>query len=224
MRILVVEDDKIIGDGLTQGLSLDNYAVDWVEDKEAALTALATTTYELLILDIGLPDGSGLDVLRHLRQKKDDTPVLILTAYHDIDHKLKGLDGGADDYLSKPFDLDELRARIRALRRRASGRASPTFSVGSLSLDPATRSVTQNGRPVTLGPKEFAILQTLMEKPERVLSKAHIEDSLYGWDMEIESNTIEVHIHGIRKKLGKDSIETLRHVGYKMGAALTACD
>ncbi|MFT5519503.1 MAG: two-component system response regulator QseB [Enterobacterales bacterium] len=222
MRILVVEDDKIIGDGLVQGLGLDNYAVDWVEDKESALTALTTTAYELVILDIGLPDGSGLEVLKHLRQKKDDTPVLILTAYNDIDHKLKGLDGGADDYLSKPFDLDELRARIRALRRRASGRTSPVLSVGSLSLNPATHIVTQNGNPVTLGPKEFAILQTLMERPERVLSKAHIEDSLYGWDMEIESNTIEVHIHGIRKKLGKDSIETLRHVGYKMGAALSA--
>ncbi|MFT7388486.1 MAG: two-component system response regulator QseB [Candidatus Endobugula sp.] len=222
MRILVVEDDKIIGDGLVQGLGLDNYAVDWVEDKESALTALTTTVYELVILDIGLPDGSGLEVLKHLRQKKDDTPVLILTAYNDIDHKLKGLDGGADDYLSKPFDLDELRARIRALRRRASGRTSPVLSVGSLSLNPANHIVTQNGNPVTLGPKEFAILQTLMERPERVLSKAHIEDSLYGWDMEIESNTIEVHIHGIRKKLGKDSIETLRHVGYKMGAALSA--
>jgi len=222
MRILVIEDDKIIGDGLVQGLGLDNYAVDWVEDKEAAFTALATTTYELIILDIGLPDGSGLEVLTHLRQKKDDTPVLILTAYHDIAHKLKSLDGGADDYLTKPFDLDELRARIRALRRRASGHSSPVLSVGTLSLNPATHMVTQNGNPVTLGPKEFAILQTLMERPERVLSKAQIEDSLYGWDMEIESNTIEVHIHGIRKKLGKDSIETLRHVGYKMGVALNA--
>ncbi|TNC81226.1 MAG: DNA-binding response regulator [Oleiphilus sp.] len=219
MRILLVEDDKIIGDGVVEGLGLDDYAVDWVENKRSALTALAANTYEFLILDLGLPDGSGLDVLRDVRQKGNDIPVLILTAYDTIQDKVKGLDGGADDYLIKPFDLDELRVRIRALSRRANGRSSPLLKTGDVTLDPAKRLVSRAGTPVNLGPKEFAILQTLMEKPGRVLSKAQIEDSLYGWDMEVESNTIEVHIHGIRKKLGKDCIQTVRHVGYKVEEA-----
>ncbi len=216
MRILLVEDDKIIGDGVVEGLGLDDYAVDWVENKRSALTALAANTYEFLVLDLGLPDGSGLDVLRDVRQKGNDIPVLILTAYDTIQDKIKGLDGGADDYLIKPFDLDELRVRIRALSRRANGRSSPLLKTGDVTLDPAKRLVERAGTAVNLGPKEFAILQTLMEKPGRVLSKAQIEDSLYGWDMEVESNTIEVHIHGIRKKLGKDCIQTVRHVGYKV--------
>lgn len=217
MRILVVEDDKIIGDGVVQGLSLDNYAVDWVEDKEAAETALAANPYDMLILDIGLPDGSGLDVLHALRTKGNHLPVLILTAYDEVSYKVKGLDSGADDYLIKPFDLNELLARIRALRRRAEGHASPKLRAGNVILDPASHRVTQNGQAIDLGPKEFAILQTLMEKVGRVLSKGQLEDSLYGWDMEIESNTIEVHVHGIRKKLGKDFIKTIRHVGYQIG-------
>jgi two-component system response regulator QseB len=216
MRILLVEDDKIIGDGIVQGLKLDGIAADWVEDKESANTALSANTYELLILDLALPDGSGLDILKQMRQKKNDMPVLILTAYDETSYKIKGLDAGADDYLVKPFDLDELRARLRALHRRAHGRASPMLTAGPIQLDPATRQVSLAGSPVNLGPKEFAVLQTLMEKSGRVLTKAQIEDSLYGWNMEIESNTIEVHIHGIRKKLGKDSIHTIRHVGYKV--------
>lgn len=216
MRILVVEDDKIIGDGLVQGLLMDNYAVDWVETKESADTALHTTPYDLLILDIGLPDGSGLDVLQKLRKQQNDMPVLILTAYDETSYKIKGLDSGADDYLIKPFDLDELLARIRALRRRASGRGSPLFKSGDIVIEPSTHKVTLADTSVKLGPKEFAILHALMEKPGRILSKAQIEDKLYGWNMETESNTIEVHIHGLRRKLGKDAIITVRHVGYKV--------
>jgi DNA-binding response OmpR family regulator len=214
MRILVVEDDKIIGDGLVQGLLMDNYAVDWVESKDSAETALLTTPYDLLLLDIGLPDGSGLDVLKKLRREKNDLPVLILTAYDETPHKIEGLDSSADDYLVKPFDLDELRARIRALQRRASGRGTPLFISGDIVLDPATHKVTLANTPVKLGPKEFAILQALMEKPGLILSKAQIQDKLYGWNMETESNTIEVHIHGLRRKLGKNAVITVRHVGY----------
>ncbi len=216
MRILLVEDDKIIGDGITQGLRMEDYAVDWVEDKESAETALAANPYELAILDIGLPDGSGLDILDKLRKQNNPLPVLILTAYDDVRYKVQGLDAGADDYLVKPFKLDELLARLRAISRRHEGRASPVLKVGGVTLDPAYKIVTKNGEPVDLGAKEFIILQELMEKKGRVLSRSQIEDSLYGWDMEIESNTVEVHIHGLRKKLGKDFIKTLRSFGYKI--------
>ena len=218
MRILLVEDDKIIGDGVRQGLQLENYAVDWVEDKESAESAFAANKYEIAILDIGLPDGSGIDILKNLRQKKDHIPVLILTAYDDISFKVKGLDAGADDYLVKPFKLDELLARLRALRRRSEGSAIPNLVVGDIVLNPASKTVTKNGIQVDLGPKEFVILQTLMEKKGKVVSKSQIEDSLYGWDMEIESNTVEVHIHGLRKKLGRGVIKTVRSFGYKIGS------
>lgn len=217
MRVLVVEDDRIIGDGIVQTLDMEDYAVDWVEDVESAQTALDTNEYEMVVLDIGLPDGSGLDVLKTMRTGSNDTPVLILTAYDDTAFKVKGLDSGADDYLIKPFKLEELLARMRALRRRAGGRSRPVLEVQDVTLDPAAQKVTKSGEMINVGPKEFAILHALMEKPGQVLSKARLEDSLYGWDMEIESNTIEVHIHGLRKKLGKDFIETLRHVGYRIG-------
>jgi len=216
MRVLVVEDDKIIGDGLVAGLEMENYAVDWVEDLESGETALAANDYDLLVLDIGLPDGSGLDLLKTLRKQKKDTPVLILTAYDDVDFKVKGLDSGADDYLIKPFKLEELTARLRALHRRHEGRVDPMLTVGTLTLDPAAKTVTKNGEKISLGPKEFAILQTLMERKGRVLSKAQLEDGLYGWDSEVESNTIEVHVHGLRKKLGKETIKTVKHVGYRL--------
>lgn len=219
MRVLVVEDDKIIGDGITQGLGLEDYAVDWVEDVESARTALDTNDYGLLVLDIGLPDGSGFDVLKTLRGGGKDIPVLILTAYDDISFKVQGLDSGADDYLIKPFKLEELLARLRALRRRVGGRSVPVLAVGGVTLDPAAKKVTKDGVSVNAGPKEFAILQILMENAGKVLTRAQIEDRLYGWDMEIESNTIEVHVHGLRKKLGRDFIETLRYVGYRVGGA-----
>lgn len=216
MRILLVEDDPIIGDGLVAGLELDAFAVDWSETKSSALTALKTAEYDLVILDIGLPDGSGLDILKSLRRDKNDIPVLILTAYDELSDKIKGLDQGADDYLVKPFDLDELRARIRALQRRAKGRSNPVIEVADISLDPSKLEVLKQGNVVAMGPKEFAILRVLMENHGRILSKAQIEDKLYGWNIEIESNTIEVHIHGIRKKLGKDLVKTIRNVGYRI--------
>lgn len=218
MRVLVVEDDKIIGDGISQALGMERYAADWVEDVESAETALMANNYEMVILDVGLPDGSGFDILKQLRAKKDDTPVIILTAYDDISYRVKGLDSGADDYLVKPFRLEELLARLRALRRRSEGHSNPVLQVGEIVLDPAANQVSRGGDPINLGPKEFAILHTLMEKSGRVVTKPQLEESLYGWDMEIESNTIEVHIHGLRKKLGKEFIETLRHVGYRVGS------
>lgn len=216
MRVLVVEDDKIIGDGVVAGLEIDGYAVDWVEDLESAETALEVNEYDLIVLDIGLPDGSGLDLLKKIRGQKKDIPVLILTAYDDVSFKVKGLDTGADDYLIKPFKLEELTARLRAIKRRSEGRADPVLEAGNITLDPAAKKVTKGGENVNLGPKEFAILQTLMERKGKVLSKAQLEDGLYGWDAEVESNTVEVHIHGLRKKLGKEAIETVKYVGYRL--------
>jgi len=216
MRVLLVEDDKIIGDGVSAGLDLEGYAIDWVEDKESAETALDTNQYGMVVLDIGLPDGSGIDILKKLRERKNDVPVIILTAYDDVAYRVKGLDAGADDYLVKPFKLDELKARLRALRRRSNGKAEPVLKAKDIVLNPSTKTVTKGGQPVQLGHKEFAILQTLMENAGKLISKAHLEDGLYGWETEIESNTVEVHIHGIRKKLGKELIETVKFVGYRI--------
>lgn len=218
MRVLIVEDDKIIGDGLRQGLMLEGYAVDWVEDKESAETALKTTEYSVLILDVGLPDGSGIDLLQLIRHKSMDLPVLILTAYDDVSYRVQGLDAGADDYMVKPFDLIELLARVRALRRRATGRSSPALRAGDVELNPATRTVTVAGSSIEIGPKEFAILHLLMEKKQQIVSKARLEESLYGWEMEVASNTVEVYIHGLRRKLGKNFIRTIRNVGYQIDA------
>jgi DNA-binding response OmpR family regulator len=216
MRVLVIEDDRIIGDGVVAGLDLEGYAVDWVEDIESAETAIDANKYDLMVLDIGLPDGSGLDFLKGLRTSKNDTPVIILTAYDDVSFKVKGLDTGADDYLIKPFKLEELTARLRALYRRREGRVDPILQSGSISLDPAAKTVFKGEEKINLGPKEFIILHTLMERRGKVMSKAQIEDGLYGWDAEVESNTIEVHIHGLRKKLGKEAIETIKYVGYRL--------
>lgn len=216
MRILIVEDDPIIGDGLSAGLQLDNFAVDWSETMNHAEGALKTNDYDVVVLDIGLPDGSGLDILKNLRKTQNDIPVLLLTAYDELSDKIKGLDLGADDYLVKPFDLDELRARIRALQRRAKGRSNPVIEVGNLRMDPAKLEILKDGEKIPLGAKEFAILRVLLENKGKIMSKAQIEDKLYGWNMEIESNTIEVHIHGIRKKLGKELVKNIRNVGYRI--------
>jgi len=221
MRLLIVEDNKIIGDGLLVAMRLESYAVDWVKNRKSASQALAAHQYDMLLLDIGLPDGSGLDLLTEVRAKKDDIPILILTAYDDICDKIKGLDTGADDYLTKPFDLDELKARVRALHRRRDGHSNVQLVVGTIKLDISSRIVTVKDKPVHLGSKEFALLQILMENPGKVFSKQLLEDSLYGWGMEVESNTIEVHISKLRKKLGKATIETIKYVGYRiMGTAL----
>ena len=216
MRILIVEDDKIIGDGLLTAFTIEGYATDWAEDKESAKLALETNGYDIILMDIGLPDGSGLDLLSEIRARKNDIPILMLTAYDKVSYKIQGLDAGADDYLIKPFKLEELKARIRALHRRHEGSAQPLLSVGDIKLNPATKRVTKDGQEIKLGPKEFVILQVLMEKPDEVLSKQVIEDSVYGWGMEIESNTIEVHVSKLRKKLGKNTIVTIKYVGYRL--------
>ncbi len=215
MRILIVEDDKIIGDGLLTALKIEGYAIDWVEDKESAIVAMETHKYDMVLLDLDLPDGSGLDLVIEIRKKKDSLSILILTAYDTTSYKIRGLDAGADDYLIKPFKLEELKARIRALYRRREGRTHPILKVGRIELNPASKEVSIDGTLISLGSKEFVILQLLMDKPTEVISKQEIEDNIYGWGMEIESNTIEVHVYKLRKKLGKKTIETIKYVGYR---------
>lgn len=214
MRLLLIEDDTLLGNGIQTGLMQANYAIDWVTDGEAGEHALKVETYEALILDLMLPKKDGLQILRDLRKKGDSLPVLVLTARDTVTDRVIGLDSGADDYLVKPFDLDELMARLRALLRRYHGRAMPVIQHGNLQLDPAAHTLVQAGRSIILSPREFAILQILLENVGRVLSRSRLEESLYGWDEVIESNAVEVHIHNLRKKLGKDLIRTVRGVGY----------
>lgn len=216
MRLLIAEDDPQLGDGLTVGLRQDGYAVDWVKDGQAADLALKTGDYDLLVLDLGLPRLEGMAVLQALRGRGQSLPVLILTARDALGEKIAGLDGGADEYLVKPITLDELSARVRALIRRAAGRAQPHICVGDLALDPATRQVTLAGEPVELSVREFSLLQVLMEHPGRVMSRAQLESSIYGWRDEPDSNALEVHIHRLRRKLGSERIKTLRGIGYTM--------
>ena len=214
MRVLLVEDDPQLGDGLTIGLRQAGHAVDWVKDGGAADQALATESFDMLVLDLGLPRLSGMDLLKRVRGRGLSLPVLILTARDATADKIAALDAGADDYLVKPIDLDELAARIRALGRRATGRAEPLLHHGALTLDPAGRRVTLNGEPVDLSVREFAILQALLENAGRVMTRSQLESSIYGWRDEPDSNALEVHIHHLRKKLGADLIKTLRGVGY----------
>jgi len=214
MRLLLVEDDSLLGDGIRVGLSQEGFAVDWTRDGQAAKLALETESYALMVLDLGLPGLSGESVLKWLRGTGNDMPVLILTARDTVADRVRGLDAGADDYLVKPFDLDELAARLRALLRRAGGRSVPVISHGLLRLDPAAHAVTRDGNQVDLSPREFAILQNLLENTGRVQSREQLEQSLYGWGEEVESNAVEVHIHHLRKKLGAELIRTIRGVGY----------
>ena len=214
MRLLLVEDDPMIGEGVQKGLHQDGFAVDWVQDGRAAELALETSSYDTLLLDLGLPRKSGLDVLVSLRRRGDPVPVLILTARDAVSDRVKGLDAGADDYLVKPFDLEELAARIRALLRRKSGRADPVVHVGNLTLNPATREVSLDGKSIALSAREFALLHALVERPGAVLSRAQIEEKLYGWGQEVESNTVEVYVHALRRKLGANVIRNVRGVGY----------
>ena len=217
MRLLLVEDDKLLGEGIYAGLCQEGYAVDWVRDGEAAESACLREDYDCMVLDIGLPRQSGLDVLDHVRAHGNDTPVLMLTARDTITDRINGLDHGADDYMIKPFDLDELHARIRAVMRRGAGRSSPVLTSGDIELDPVAHTVKKAGELVELTPKCFSILQTLMENKGRVMSRTRLEESLYSWKDEIESNAVEVHIHHLRKKLGSDLIRTIRGVGYILG-------
>ena len=217
MRLLLVEDDRMIGDSLRQSLRDDGETVDWVRDARSARAALDGTPFDLVLLDLGLPDGSGLDVLRALRARRDATPVIVLTARDAAGDRVAGLDAGADDYLVKPFDYDELKARMRAVRRRQAGRGEPAIEHGALRLDPATRAVTLHGAPVALSAREFAVLEALLARPGAILSRSQLEDRLYGWGEEIESNAVPVYIHQLRRKLGADAIRTVRGVGYYLG-------
>ncbi len=214
MRVLLVEDDAMIGQGLETALRQLGSAVDWIRDGRGAATALRTTVFDLVLLDLGLPSRDGISVLRELRERGDTTPVIILTARDDVSDRVAGLDAGADDYVAKPFDLDELNARMRSVLRRAAGRGDPLVHHGNLRLDPVTHSVEHKGMPVSLSAHEYSVLEALLQRPGAVLSRAQLEERLYGWDQPIGSNAIEVYIHSLRRKLGGDAIRTLRGVGY----------
>ncbi len=214
MRILLVEDDDLLGDATKAGLANDGYAVDWIKDGIQAESALKSSEFDGVILDLGLPGKDGLAVLKSMRSRNDATPVLILTARDLVDDKVKGLDAGADDYLIKPFDLDELSARLRALIRRSLGRADPIIRIEAVSLNPASHEVLFNNTAVDLSQREFTLLQLLMESSGRVLSRNYLEEHVYGWGEDIDSNALEVHIHHLRKKFGNSFIQTIRGVGY----------
>ena len=209
----------MIGAAVLRGLRQDGFTVDWVRDGRAAELALADSVHEVLLLDLGLPRKQGLDVLAAMRRRGDARPVLIITARDAIADRVAGLDAGADDYVVKPFDLDELAARIRALARRRGGPAQPKLRHGGIELDPATRDVTRDGAPVPLSPREFALLEALMTRPGAVLSRAQLEERLYGWNDPVESNAVEVHLHGLRRKLGAGVIRNVRGVGWTLAPA-----
>lgn len=216
MRLLVVEDDALLGDGIQAGLRQQGFSVDWVQDGIAALHAIESEAYAAVVLDLGLPRRSGLEVLKILRQQNNPVPLLILTARDTVDDRITGLDAGADDYLVKPFDLGELAARLRALTRRASGQPAPLLTVGALSLDPAARTVSYRDEPRALSAKEFDLLQVFMANAGRVLTRDQLASALYAWGEEVESNAIDVHLHHLRKKISPDIVQTLRGVGYLM--------
>lgn len=214
MRILLVEDDELLGDGVRVGLAHFGYAVDWVRDGTSAERALAAETFDMMVLDLGLPGMSGLELLQKLRGLGLSIPVLILTARETIEDRVKGLDSGADDYMVKPFELDELCARIRALQRRLAARVKPIITHGDLQLDPASHTVSLGNEKINLTRREFSLLQKLLENVGRVLSREQLGQSLYSWDTDVDSNALEVHVHNLRKKFGNDFILTIRGVGY----------
>lgn len=214
MRILLVEDDAMIGDGIRTSLQHEGYVVDWVRDGRMVVTALSTEHFDLVLLDLGLPGKSGLEVLYALRAAGKAVPVLIVTARDALEDRIKGLDAGADDYIVKPFDFDELAARMRSALRRSNGRAEPDIEIGDIVISPETRRVMRNGQPISLSAKEYAVVEALMLRPGAILSRAQLEERMYGWGDEIDSNAIEVHIHAIRRKLGSDFIQNVRGVGY----------
>ncbi len=214
MRLLLVEDDAMIGEAMLDALRDEHYAVDWVRDGALADSALRNESYDLVLLDLGLPKRDGLDVLRSLRARHSSVPVLVATARDAVGDRIAGLDAGADDYVVKPFDTEELLARIRALIRRSAGRAEPVFSHKGLTLNPATREAAVNGEPVSLSAREWAVLEPMIARPGVVFSRAQLEEKLYGWKDEISSNAVEVYVHGLRKKLGSELIQTVRGLGY----------
>ena len=214
MRILLAEDDNMIGTAVREALRQDGYVVDWLRDGPRADTALSAGHYDLMLLDLGLPGKDGLAILRSLRARGNTTPVIVVTARDAVESRIAGLDAGADDYIVKPFDLDELAARIRSALRRSAGRAEPDLTIGPVSVDLARRSVLRDAVPVTLSAREFAIVEALALRPGAILSRSQLEERMYGWGEEVESNAVEVHIHAIRRKLGADFIRNVRGVGY----------
>lgn len=214
MRLLLVEDDELLGDGVKAGLTQNGYIVDWFKDGLSASQALRTETFDIVVLDLGLPKLSGLALLQQMREQGILTPVLILTARETIEDRVKGLDSGADDYLTKPFDLDELCARLRALQRRFLGRVDTVITYHDITLDPASHIVTVKGEEVPISRREFALLQKLLENAGSVISREQLTQTLYGWEEDVDSNALEVHIHNLRKKFGGDFIRTIRGVGY----------
>ncbi|ALM83795.1 response regulator [Bordetella sp. N] len=214
MRVLLIEDDKMIGESVRDGLRAEAYAVDWEKQVRGADLALRTTPYDAVLLDLGLPDGNGLALLRDLRARNNRVPVLIATARDAVADRIAGLDAGADDYVVKPYDLDELLARLRALLRRSAGRAEPIFEHDGVTIDPRDHTATVNGEPVMLTAREWAVLQPLIARPGMIYSRAQLEEKLYSWQDEISSNAVEVYIHGLRKKLGQRFIQNVRGVGY----------
>lgn len=219
MRVLLVEDDRMIGAAVQQALSDAAYAVDWTTDGEQALAAALAQAYDLVLLDLGLPRRDGIDVLRQLRARDARVPILIVTARDEVEDRIAGLDLGADDYVLKPFDVQELLARMRAVVRRQGGSASPLLTNGAITLDPVTRDVSFEGRSAALSGREFTLLQALLVRPGAILSRQELEERIYGWNEEVESNTVEVLIHGIRRKLGPAVIRNVRGVGWRVDRA-----
>ncbi len=216
MRILLIEDDELLGDGLQVGLQQAGWVADWVRDGDAAQKALGSGVFDVVVLDLGLPKRSGIEILRWLRVRGNRVPVLILTATDATSQRVNALDAGADDYVTKPFDLDELCARVRALHRRSMGSASPVLSHRGIEIDTCARSVTCDGREVSLSPKEFAILQALVENAGKVVPRERLMTSIYGWDDNVGSNVLEVHVHNLRKKLVAATLKAVRGVGYRL--------
>lgn len=219
MRLLLVEDDPLLGDGIKTALQREGYVVEWLDNGTDAIAALRFDDFSVVVLDLGLPDVDGMEVLRHLR-RHSALPVLILTARDDVEDRIAGLDGGADDYVLKPFDLQELLARLRVVMRRAEGRASQVLEVGPLRIDEARHQVTWRGVPVSLARREYALLLELARHPDKVMTRPRLESLLYGWDEEVASNAVEVHIHHLRKKLDKGLIATVRGIGYRLDSRI----
>jgi two-component system OmpR family response regulator len=220
MRVLLVEDDAMIGEAIQAALKDASYAVDWIKDGQIAITTITGQHYDIALLDLGLPGKDGLDVLRSIRAKDIPIPLLIITARDGLDHRLQGLDGGADDYVLKPFQMAELLARMRAVLRRKGGIASPLLTNGLLSLDPASKEASlRDGGSIQLSNREFALLQALLMRPGAILSRSELEDRIYGWNEEVESNAVEYLIHSLRRKLGSDIIKNVRGVGWMVSKA-----
>lgn len=218
MRILLIEDDTVLGAAVRDQIAGDSQSVDWVNRLDAAGDAVRSASYDLILLDLMLPDGRGIGFLKALRTRGDVTPVIVLTALDQVSDRIEGLNAGADDYLVKPFDLAELSARIGSVVRRYSGNPNPLITHGPLDIDLASRSIRREGKPVQLTAREWALFETLLSRPGQILSKAQLEEKLYAFDAEVESNTIEVHVSRLRKKLGFGVIETERGMGYRLGA------